>query len=144
MIDPKKIITRTGLAGLVVRSLSLVAAQTPTSDFSLAAGRLDNRVTALEVAVADLDARLAALEAPITTTTLAATTTTAVTNTTTTTTTVPTTTPPVAPTTTTIPAGAVTVKPGDDLWALSTYSPEGTVFLLQPGVYPVEVQPPSL
>ena len=142
MIDPKKIITRTGLAGLVVGSLSLVAAQTPTSDFSLAAGRLDNRVTALEVAVADLDARLAALEAPITTTTLAATTTTAVT-TTTTTTTVPTTTTTVAPTTTTIPAGAVTVKPGDDLWALSTYSPEGTVFLLQPGVYRVEVEPRS-
>jgi len=139
----RRISAVTGFAALaVVGSLSLVAAQTPTSDFSLAAGRLDNRVTALEVAVADLDARLAALEAPITTTTLAATTTTAVT-TTTTTTTVPTTTTTVAPTTTTIPAGAVTVKPGDDLWALSTYSPEGTVFLLQPGVYRVEVEPRS-
>src|SRR3972149_2666370 len=62
----RRITAVTGLAGLaVVGSLSLVAAQPPTSDFSSAASRLENRVAALEMAGVDLDARLPGPRGPV-------------------------------------------------------------------------------
>jgi parallel beta-helix repeat protein len=84
-------------------------------------------VTALEVAVIDLDARLATLEAPAPTTSTSSTTTVA------TTTTVPTTTTVVATTTSTTPPSAcigVSVATSANLGSLAAANPVGTTFCL--------------
>src|SRR3990172_5511817 len=132
----RRITAVTGLAGLaVVGSLSLVAALPPTSDFSSAASRLENRVAALEMAVVDLDARLAVLEAPISTTTLVATTTTGAT----------TTTAPTTTTTTTIPPTACTgvqVAATADLVTVANSNPAGATFCLASAVYQISTPIP--